>query len=247
MRPSPHCPTCSTSLVRNGSPKVLPSAICGPLPTGPSMKLHWSPRSPFVRKVMIVAHELGLTDRITCVRTVVATTRPHAALMEDNPLSKIPTLVLDDGTVLYNSPVICEYLDSLHAGRKLVPADGKERMTALRRQALGDGFLDFLLLLRNERERAASLAGPSRDLRHQETGRAQGARQGSRRSRRFALHRRPHRDRLRAVLSRFQVWRRGLAERPPRHRALASGLLRSAPRCAPRSRSMTVEHPQGGR
>jgi glutathione S-transferase len=87
------------------------------------------------------------------VRTVVATTRPHAPRMEENPLSKIPTLVLDDGTVLYDSPVICEYLDSLHAGRKLVPADGKERMTALRRQALGDGFLDFLLLLRNERER----------------------------------------------------------------------------------------------
>jgi len=118
------------------------------------MKLHWSPRSPFVRKVMIAAHELGLADRITCVRTVVATTRPHAELMEENPLSKIPTLVLDDGTVLYDSPVICEYLDSLHAGRKLIPADGKERMVALRRQALGDGFLDFLLLLRNERERA---------------------------------------------------------------------------------------------
>src|SRR4029450_7222589 len=117
------------------------------------MKLHWSPRSPFVRKVMIAAHELGLADRITCVRTVVATTRPHAELMEENPLSKIPTLVLDDGTVLYDSPVICEYLDSLHAGRKLVPRDSKERMTALRRQALGDGFLDFLLLLRNERER----------------------------------------------------------------------------------------------
>jgi glutathione S-transferase len=69
------------------------------------MKLHWSPRSPFVRKVMIAAHELGLADRITCVRTVAATTRPHAELMEDNPLSKIPTLVLDDGTVLYDSPV----------------------------------------------------------------------------------------------------------------------------------------------
>jgi glutathione S-transferase len=118
------------------------------------MKLHWSPRSPFVRKVMIAAHELELVDRITCVRTVAATTRPHAELMEDNPLSKIPTLVLDDGTVLYDSPVICEYLDSLHAGRKLIPTDGKDRMTALRRQALGDGFLDFLLLLRNERERA---------------------------------------------------------------------------------------------
>ena len=117
------------------------------------MKLHWSPRSPFVRKVMIAAHELGLVERLTCVRTVAATTRPHAELMEENPLSKIPTLVLEDGTVLYDSRVICEYLDSLH-GPRLVPAGGSERMTALRRQALGDGFLDFLLLLRNERERA---------------------------------------------------------------------------------------------
>ncbi len=118
------------------------------------MKLHWSPRSPFVRKVMIAAHELGLAGRITCVRTVAATTRPHPGLMQDNPLSKIPTLVLDDGTVLYDSPVICEYLDGLHQGPKLVPADGEARMIALRRQALGDGCLDFLLLLRNERERA---------------------------------------------------------------------------------------------
>jgi len=118
------------------------------------MKLHWSPRSPFVRKVMIAAHELGLADRITCVRTVVATTRPHLELMAENPLSKIPTLVLDDGTVLYDSPVVCEYLDSLHSGPKLIPTELGARMTALRRQALGDGFLDFLLLLRNERERA---------------------------------------------------------------------------------------------
>jgi len=119
------------------------------------MKLHWSPRSPFVRKVMIAAHELGLAGRLDCVRTVVATTRPHAPLMQENPLSKIPTLVLDDGTVLYDSPVICEYLDQLHDGPKLIPAAQPARMTALRRQALGDGFLDFLLLWRNERERPA--------------------------------------------------------------------------------------------
>lgn len=117
------------------------------------MKLHWSPRSPFVRKVMIVAHELRLVDRITCVRTVAATTKPHAMLMEDNPLSKIPTLVLDDGTVLYDSRVICEYLDGLDGGHTFFPADTHARMVALRRQALGDGCLDFLLLLRNERER----------------------------------------------------------------------------------------------
>ncbi len=118
------------------------------------MKLHWSPRSPFVRKVMIVAHETGLADRLDCVRTVVATTKPHAALMEENPLSKIPTLVLDDGTIIYDSPVICEYLDQLHTWPRLLPTTLPERMTALRRQALGDGFLDFLLLWRNERERA---------------------------------------------------------------------------------------------
>ena len=118
------------------------------------MKLHWSPRSPFVRKVMVVVHELGLADRVACVRTVAATTKPHADLMQDNPLSKIPTLVLDDGTVIYDSPVICEYLDSLGGAPKLHPAEPKARLAALRRQALGDGFLDMLVLLRDERLRA---------------------------------------------------------------------------------------------
>jgi glutathione S-transferase len=118
------------------------------------MKLHWSPRSPFVRKVMIVAYERGLIDRITCVRTVAATATPHPELMKDNPLSKIPTLVLDDGTTLYDSRVICEYLDGLD-GAKLFPRPGKARMTALRSQSLGDGFLDMLVLLRDERMRAS--------------------------------------------------------------------------------------------
>jgi glutathione S-transferase len=118
------------------------------------MKLHWSPRSPFVRKVMIVAHERGVVDRITCVRTVAATAKPNAELIKDNPLSKIPTLVLDDGTVLYDSPVICEYLDALDGAPKLFPKEPKARMIALRRQALGDGFLDMMILLRDERMRA---------------------------------------------------------------------------------------------
>jgi glutathione S-transferase len=119
------------------------------------MKLHWSPRSPFVRKVMIVAHERGLVDRITCVRTVAATSKPHPELMKDNPLSKIPTLVLDDGTVLYDSPVICEYLDGLDGAPELFPRAGEARLTALRWQALGDGFLDMMVLARDERMRAS--------------------------------------------------------------------------------------------
>lgn len=117
------------------------------------MKLHWSPRSPYVRKVMVVAHELSLTDRIETVRTVVGGTTPHRDLMRQNPLGKIPTLVLDDGTVLFDSPVICEYLDTLHDGPKLFPA-WPERLTALRRLALGDGMLDIALALLSERFRA---------------------------------------------------------------------------------------------
>jgi glutathione S-transferase len=118
------------------------------------VKLHWSPRSPFVRKVMIFAHETGLIDRLTCVRTVVAFDAPNTALFPDNPLSKIPTLVRDDGSPLYDSAVICEYLDTLHDRPKLFPSAGDARWTALRRQALADGFLDFLLLWRHERARA---------------------------------------------------------------------------------------------
>jgi glutathione S-transferase len=117
------------------------------------MKLHWSPRSPFVRKVMIVAHERGIADRLDRVRTVAAMTSPHAELMKDNPLSKIPTLVLDDGTALYDSPVICEYLDALDGKPQLFPTERAARLIALRRQALGDGFLDLLVLARNERLR----------------------------------------------------------------------------------------------
>jgi glutathione S-transferase len=117
------------------------------------MKLHWSPRSPFVRKVMIAAHETGLVDRLTRVRTVVAMTEPNTNLLSDNPLSKIPTLVLDDGSPLYDSLVICEYFDAMHDGPKLFPTDSKARWTALRRHALGNGLLDMLILWRGERER----------------------------------------------------------------------------------------------
>lgn len=116
------------------------------------MKLHWSPRSPYVRKVMVCAHELQLLPRIELVRSVAAMLRPNAALMRDNPLSKIPTLVLGDGSTLFDSAVICEYLNDL-AGGTLFPASGPQRWHALRWQAFGNGLLDGLILWRNERER----------------------------------------------------------------------------------------------
>jgi glutathione S-transferase len=118
------------------------------------MLLHWSPRSPFVRKVMIAAHELGLSERIRTVRTVVAAATPNVELMRQNPQSRLPTLVLADGTVIYDSRVICEYLDSLHGGETLFPKF-PERLVALRRQALGDGMLDTLVMWRGEQLRSA--------------------------------------------------------------------------------------------
>ena len=121
-----------------------------------TMKLHWSPKSPYVRKVMICAHELGVVDKLELVRSVAAMLKPNARLMQDNPLSKIPTLVLDDGFTLFDSIVICEYLDDLAAG-SLFPKQGSDKWQALRWHALGDGLLDALILWRNEREREAPL------------------------------------------------------------------------------------------
>lgn len=117
------------------------------------MKLHWSPRSPFVRKVMVCAYEAGIVDRFTCVRSPVAMDKPNLDLLVDNPLSKLPTLVLDDGFALFDSSVICEYLDTLHVGARLFPAEGRERFIALQQQALADGLLDVLLLWRQERNK----------------------------------------------------------------------------------------------
>jgi len=120
------------------------------------MKLHWSPKSPYVRKVMICAHELGLVPQLELVRSVAAMLKPNPTLMADNPLSKIPTLVRADGSTLFDSAVICEYLND-HAGGNLFPPSGEARWQALRWNAFGDGLLDALILWRNERERDVPL------------------------------------------------------------------------------------------
>ena len=82
------------------------------------MRLLWSSRLPFVRKVMLAAQEFGVADRIVTERVVVSANKPSADVMTANPLNKIPTLVLRDGTVLYDSRVICECFDSLNHGPK---------------------------------------------------------------------------------------------------------------------------------
>jgi glutathione S-transferase len=114
------------------------------------MKLRYSSASPYVRKVMIVAHETGLVDRIDLVPTAVAPTVVNHDVAAVNPLVKVPTLELADGTNLFDSRIIVEYLDAQHQGRRLFPAEGPARWTALRRQAIGDGLLDAALLIRYE-------------------------------------------------------------------------------------------------
>jgi glutathione S-transferase len=105
--------------------------------------LRSAPPSPYGRKVKIAAYHLGLMDRIEIVSA--DTNDPSEKLRQQNPLGKIPTLVLEDGTALYDSRVIVDYLDHMAGGGKLVPA-GAERFPQLVMQALADGLMDALLL-----------------------------------------------------------------------------------------------------
>lgn len=100
------------------------------------MKLFYAPTSPFARKVRITAHELKLADRLDLV---VVNPWSDAELRSLNPLAKVPTLVRDDGQVLFESALICEYLDHL-AGGGLYPARGEARWSALLRQGIADGI-----------------------------------------------------------------------------------------------------------
>jgi glutathione S-transferase len=123
------------------------------------MRLRWSPASPFTRKVVVAASELGLLEQIECVLTLVAERSPD--FLEDNPLAKIPVLICEDGTRLFESRVICEYLDSLRPSPQLFPPIGPARWEALRQQALADGLMDAALLIRYEERRDSSLQSAS--------------------------------------------------------------------------------------
>jgi len=114
------------------------------------MKLWLNPASPFARKVRIVARETGLAGQIEEVSIPVSPVKPHADLQRENPLVKIPALSTPDLGTLYDSAVICEYLDSLHRGPPLFPKAGPERWRELRLQALGDGILEAAVLMRYE-------------------------------------------------------------------------------------------------
>lgn len=114
------------------------------------MKLYFSPTSPYVRKVTVLALETGLDAKIERLASPTTPVDQNPEVAKANPIAKVPTLVTDDGLHLFDSRVICEYLDGLHDKAKFFPAAGKARWVALREQALGDGLLDAALLVRYE-------------------------------------------------------------------------------------------------
>ncbi len=114
------------------------------------MKLYYSPTSPYVRKVTVLALETGLDAKIERLATPTTPVDQNPQVAAANPVAKVPTLITDDGLHLFDSRVICEYLDTLHDKPKFFPAEGAARWNALRQQALGDGLLDAALLARYE-------------------------------------------------------------------------------------------------
>ena len=114
------------------------------------MKLWSFPASPFVRKVLVLAHETGLIDQIELCEVVTNPIESNADVTKDNPLGKIPTLVLEDGTSIFDSTVICEYLDGLHDGEKMIPDTGPERWNALVTQSIGNGIMEAAVGIRYE-------------------------------------------------------------------------------------------------
>jgi len=114
------------------------------------LKIFYSQASPFVRKCLVTAHELGLSERIEFVPAAAHPVNRDRSIVAQNPLGKVPTLIADDGTVLYDSRVICEYLDALGGG-KLIPRAAPARWRVLVEQSLADGIMDAAVLARYEK------------------------------------------------------------------------------------------------
>ncbi|MBC3384796.1 glutathione S-transferase [Pseudomonas sp. SWRI12] len=116
----------------------------------PSMTLFHNPASPFVRKVLVLLHETGQQDRVALQLSQLTPVKPDRALIDDNPLSKIPALRLANGTVIHDSRVILDYLDHQHVGNPLIPRDGAARWRRLTLASLADGIMDAAVMIRYE-------------------------------------------------------------------------------------------------
>jgi len=126
------------------------TALCLRQPGHVTMKLTYSPASPFARKVRIAAIELDLVDRIEFVPTAVVPGQPNDEYSRITPLKKIPVMILDNGEVILDSYVIVEYLDELAGGNKLIPASGAARWKVKSEHSMLQGMLDSMLLCRYE-------------------------------------------------------------------------------------------------
>lgn len=117
------------------------------------MKLYGSTRSPYVRKVLIAAHETGAIGDIVLEPMVVTALAANPTMLAVNPLGQIPTLVLDDGQALYDSAVICRYLDLVLGEGRLHPREIAVEIAMMRRLVLGDGLIAVLMGLLSEKSR----------------------------------------------------------------------------------------------
>jgi glutathione S-transferase len=114
------------------------------------MKLFYQTHSPYARKVLVMAHEANLADQLQVIHHETSPTQRNEDVFRVNPLGKVPVLVLADGSALFDSHVICEYLDGLHAGPRLIPAELSDRLPCLRLQALAQGICDAGIAVRHE-------------------------------------------------------------------------------------------------
>ncbi|MFZ6745598.1 glutathione S-transferase [Undibacterium sp. JH2W] len=117
------------------------------------MQLLYQTHSPYARKVLVFAHEAGLTERIEVIHHETSPTLRNEAVYAQNPLGKVPVLLRPGLQPIFDSDVICEYLDTLHAGRPLIPAQGEARWHALRVQAVAKGMADSGIAVRWETTR----------------------------------------------------------------------------------------------
>lgn len=114
------------------------------------MKLLYQTHSPYARKALVFAHEAGLAQRLQVVHQETSPMRRNEQVFAENPLGKVPVLVRPGLPPVFDSDVICAYLDTLHDGRKLIPAEGEARWQALRVQAVAQGLADAGIALRWE-------------------------------------------------------------------------------------------------
>jgi glutathione S-transferase len=114
------------------------------------LTLHSQSHSPYARKTIVFAHEAGIAGRLAIIDQETSPTNRNPEVFAVNPLGKVPVLITPEAGAIFDSLVICDYLDGIHGGRRLIPAEGKARWQALRLHAIAQGLCDAGIALRWE-------------------------------------------------------------------------------------------------